>query len=44
MKGSKGWHFRTANAINNRGQIVGEALVEGGSRAYLLTPIGRSKD
>jgi probable HAF family extracellular repeat protein len=38
VKHARGWHFRTANAINNRGQIVGEALVEGGSRPYLLTP------
>lgn len=40
----KGWHFRTANAINNRGQIVGEALVEGASRPFLLTPIRLGKD
>ena len=39
VKHARGWHFRTANAINNRGQIVGEALVEGGSRPYLLTPV-----
>ena len=38
VKHAEEWHFRTANAINNRGQIVGEALVEGASRPYLLTP------
>jgi len=39
VKHARGWHFRTANAINNRGQIVGEAVFEGGSRPYLLTPV-----
>ena len=41
---ASGWRFRAANAINNNGQIVGEALVQGISRAYLLTPIRRGKD
>lgn len=45
VKHIRGWHLRTAYAINNRGQIVGIAVVEGIERPYLLTPIrpGRSE-
>jgi probable HAF family extracellular repeat protein len=39
VKHARGWYFRTANAINNRGQIVGEALVNRESRPFFLTPI-----
>jgi len=44
MKHARGWHFRTAKGINNHGQIVGEALFEGESRPYILTPIPSGKD
>jgi probable HAF family extracellular repeat protein len=44
VKRDMGWHFRAAFAINNRGQIVGEALFEGVSRPFLVTPVGYDKD
>ena len=44
VKHTRGWHFRAAYGINNRGQIVGEALFEGASRPYLLTPIRVGQD
>jgi probable HAF family extracellular repeat protein len=33
-----GWVLLSANAINDAGQITGEGQVEGGVRAFLLTP------
>ena len=33
-----GWQLRSATGINNRGQIVGRALVDGSSRAFRLDP------
>ncbi len=34
-----GWHLNNANAVNNRGQIVGDGLHNGKKRGYLLTPL-----
>ncbi|MGI4791349.1 MAG: DUF3466 family protein, partial [Janthinobacterium lividum] len=34
-----GWHLTSANAVNNRGQIVGQGVQDGKKRGYLLTPI-----
>ncbi len=39
VKHARGWRFRAAYGINNRGQIVGEAIFDGSSRPFLLTPI-----
>jgi probable HAF family extracellular repeat protein len=36
-----GWVIQTATGINNRGQITGTGMVNGVSRAYLLTPAFR---
>ena len=33
-----GWDLGSARDINNRGQIVGNGILNGESRAYLLTP------
>ena len=41
IPGGTGWELIDATGINNRGQIVGTALVPGGqTRAYLLTSAG----
>ncbi len=41
---SSGWILGSANAINNKGQIVGEGRLNGqyGVRAFLLTPISQA--
>ncbi len=36
---AKGWALTRADAINDRGQIVGVGLLRGQSRAFLLTPL-----
>lgn len=36
---NSGWHLTSANAVNNRGQIVGQGLHDGKKRGYLLTPL-----
>lgn len=35
-----GWTLSNAQAINNRGQIAGNGVINGRNRAFLLTPIG----
>lgn len=35
--------LREANAINDRGQIVGDALINGRPRAFLLTPVRKAQ-
>ncbi len=35
---NSGWTLRIAHSINNRGQIVGDGLINGQYRAFLLTP------
>lgn len=36
---NSGWELTVANAINNRGQIVGKGKFNGQTRAFLLTPV-----
>lgn len=38
VKDAAGWDLRAATGINDRGQIVGYGLLEGQTRAFLLTP------
>lgn len=38
-----GWSFWWANAINDRGQIVGQGRYQGRETGFLLTPIGNRK-
>lgn len=38
---NSGWTLDNANAINDKGQIVGSGVHDGQNRAYLLTPIVR---
>jgi probable HAF family extracellular repeat protein len=38
IAGGSGWTLGFASAINNAGQIVGEGTLNGGNRAFLLTP------
>lgn len=38
LPANSGWELNSAQAINNRGQIVGEGKFNGQQRAYLLTP------
>ena len=35
---NSGWYLRQANDINDRGQIVGVGILDGETRAFLLTP------
>jgi len=43
ISGLSGYTLQTANAINNAGQIIGQALAPGGQlHAYLLTPFSES--
>jgi probable HAF family extracellular repeat protein len=39
LQPESGWRLTKANAINNRGQIVGHGEIDGKTRAFLLTPI-----
>lgn len=39
LPSNSGWELTTANAINNRGQIVGKGKFNGQIRAFLLTPV-----
>jgi probable HAF family extracellular repeat protein len=36
---NSGWKLQYANAINNKGQIVGYGTFQGQTRAFLLTPL-----
>lgn len=36
---NSGWELTSANAINNRGQIVGKGKFNGATRAFLLKPV-----
>ena len=38
IPGDSGWTLRFAHGINNRGQIVGDGMINGQFRAFLLTP------
>jgi probable HAF family extracellular repeat protein len=38
LPAGSGWVLTSANAINDAGQIAGEGIFEGESRAFLLTP------
>lgn len=40
LRAGSGWVLTEARAVNDRGQIVGEGLVKGQRRAFLLTPHG----
>jgi hypothetical protein len=40
---NSGWKLRMANAINDRGQIVGRGLLNGQKRGFLLEPITRPR-
>jgi hypothetical protein len=35
---NSGWMLARAHGINDRGQIVGEGLLNGGAAAFLLIP------
>jgi probable HAF family extracellular repeat protein len=35
---NSGWFLQAANAINDKGQIVGEGTLNGQIEAFLLTP------
>jgi hypothetical protein len=37
--GRSGWHLRSAWAINDKGQIVGEGTLNGVPRMFLLDPV-----
>jgi hypothetical protein len=37
-----GWVLKAASAINDVGQISGTGLYNGGTRAFLLTPVKRA--
>jgi len=39
---STGWTLQVANAINNKGQIVGQGTLNGKTEAFLLTPMGQT--
>jgi probable HAF family extracellular repeat protein len=39
VDGAEGWALRSATAINNLGQVIGEGRLHGTSRAYLATPV-----
>ena len=39
LQTASGWQLTIANAVNNRGQIVGHGLHNGKKRGYLLTPL-----
>jgi probable HAF family extracellular repeat protein len=39
-----GWELRSAAAINSSGQIVGEGLINGETRAFLATPATTTPD
>jgi probable HAF family extracellular repeat protein len=39
VKENLGFHFITAQDVNNLGQIVGQGIINGQQHAYLLTPI-----
>jgi probable HAF family extracellular repeat protein len=36
---NSGWKLQYANAINNKGQIVGYGTFQGQTRAFLLKPL-----
>jgi probable HAF family extracellular repeat protein len=36
---NSGWKLTYANDINDSGQIVGEGIINGRTRAFLLTPV-----
>ena len=38
INGLEGWHLAEATSINNSGQIIGNGIYNGNSRAFLLTP------
>jgi hypothetical protein len=39
IPGNSGWHLQSANAINERGEITGQGIMNGQSRAFLLVPL-----
>ena len=38
LPAGSGWHLIEARGINNQGMIVGTAMINGASRAFLLAP------
>ncbi|MHB1457339.1 MAG: hypothetical protein ACYC0V_10530 [Armatimonadota bacterium] len=40
---NSGWTLNEPSAINDKGQIVGSGVHDGKDRAYLLTPIGKTR-